>query len=70
MSKEDFARDAATELARAAPPISVGAYTLAGFTLNEWVAIATFFYVVFQLAFLLYRWRCVAKKTNTEGVSE
>ncbi|PHV09828.1 hypothetical protein [Chitinimonas sp. BJB300] len=70
MSKEDFARDAATELARAAPPISVGAYTLAGFTLNEWVTIATFFYVVAQLAFLIYRWRRIPKKVQKEGNSE
>ncbi len=70
MSKEDFAREAATELARAAPPISVGAYTLAGFTLNEWVTIATFFYIVAQLAFLLNRWRRISRKVNKEGESE
>ncbi len=70
MSKEDFARDAATELAKAAPPISVGAYTLAGFTLNDWLTIATICYVVAQLAFLIYRWCRIPKTVKKEGGSE
>ncbi|PHV09630.1 hypothetical protein [Chitinimonas sp. BJB300] len=70
MSYQILAKDAATELAKAAPPISVGAFTLSGITINEWVALTTLVYVVLQAVFLIYRWRRLARGQDKGSTGE
>ena len=48
------AQDVATELAKAAPPVSVGAMTLAGIPLSDWVLLLTCTYTFIQL-YILWR---------------
>lgn len=49
-----------TQAAKAVPAIA--GTTVASLTLNEWVAVATFIYVVIQIAFLIWRWVKEANK--------
>lgn len=55
----DIIRDLTVATVKTAPPAIVGALTL-----NEWVAVATFIYVVLQAAYLLWKWR---RELNGKG---
>lgn len=47
-------QEIAEQALRATPPVAVTAVTIVqGFSLNEWVAIATFIYIALQIAVLL-----------------
>lgn len=46
--------EVAGEITRAAPPVSVVGLGLAGFTLNEWVLIATLAYTLMQMVWFIY----------------
>ena len=50
---ETMQHDVAVQTAKAAPAVAGTAYTW--FTLNEWVAIATIFYIVVQIYILIDR---------------
>ena len=50
-------QDLAAEAMKAAPPVAVvTANTVAGMTLNDYVALATIAYVVLQAAYLCWKW--------------
>mgnify|MGYP001606207998 FL=1 len=44
---------------------AVAGATVATLTLNEWVALATFCYILLQSAYLIWKWRREAKKGRT-----
>lgn len=47
-------QEIAAAIAKAAPPVAVvGTTIIFGLTLNEWVAIATLFYIILQAFFLI-----------------
>jgi uncharacterized membrane protein len=48
--------EAANEIAKSIPPVTIAAATVSGWTLNDWVLVATLVYVVLQIAHLLYKW--------------
>lgn len=53
----DMVRDVVSQVRNAAPPITVSVMTtIGGFTLNEWVAVATLVYIAAQTGYLLWRW--------------
>jgi hypothetical protein len=56
----DIKTEAAQQVAKATP--AVAGATIAGLTLNEWVAIATITYIVLQAGYLLWKWRRELKK--------
>lgn len=45
--------EVATEVAKAAPPVTVGAMTIFGYQLSDWVLIATLVYTLLQTFFLV-----------------
>lgn len=45
---------AASELAKAAPPLTVVSASLVGITLNEWVLITTLIYTLLQIGVLVW----------------
>jgi hypothetical protein len=49
--------DIATEVAKAAPPVTVAGATVAGLPVNELILWATLIYIVLQIGFLLFRWQ-------------
>lgn len=54
--------DIVTEATKSAPPVMVTAASgLMGFTLHEWMAIATIAYIVLQAGWLVWKWRRAAK---------
>ena len=48
--------DIVTEVAKAAPPVTVAGATIAGMQVNDMILWATLLYLVLQIGFLLYRW--------------
>jgi len=48
--------DIVTEVAKAAPPVTVAGATIAGMQINDMILWATLLYLVLQIGFLLYRW--------------
>jgi hypothetical protein len=48
--------DIVTEVAKAAPPVTVAGATVAGMQVNDMILWATLLYLVLQIGFLLYRW--------------
>jgi len=58
------------EVARAAPPVSVGGLTLWGFPLSEWVLILTAIYTLFliidKIPSVFFRLRTVYRKLKKE----
>lgn len=54
----------ATESIKSAPPMAVLTATAAGFTLQEWVYIATLAYIGLQAAWLMWKWW---KAAHTKG---
>jgi hypothetical protein len=48
--------DIVTEIAKAAPPVTVAGATVAGMQVNDMILWATLLYLVLQIGFLLYRW--------------
>lgn len=57
--------DVIHEAVKSAPPVVVTAVSgFLGFTLHEWVAIATLAYITFQIAWLVYKWRHASKKKD------
>lgn len=57
--------DVVHEAVKSAPPVAVTAASgLMGFSLHEWVAIATIAYIVIQTGWLLWKWRRAAKNKN------
>lgn len=49
--------DVAAEAAKASPAVAVAAATsVFGFSLNEWVAIATLIYIILQAGWLVWKW--------------
>ena len=61
---EAVKHDAIEQTIKAVP--AVAGATIASFTLNEWVAIATLVYIIIQTAFLLWRWYREIKKDREE----
>ncbi len=49
--------DIASEVAKAAPPVTVAGATVAGLPVNDLILWATLIYLVLQIGFLLYRWQ-------------
>lgn len=47
--------DYMTALGKVSPPLAVSAGAIAGFSLQDWVLIATLVYTVLQTAFLVYK---------------
>lgn len=41
---------------KSAPPVAVSALSVAGVSLQDWVLIATFAYIVLQAAHLAWKW--------------
>lgn len=41
---------------KSAPPVAVSALSVAGVSLQDWVLIATFVYIVLQAAHLAWKW--------------
>lgn len=57
--------DVAQEAVKSAPPVAVTAISgLLGFSLHDWVLVATLVYVVFQIAWLVYKWQRARKKDD------
>lgn len=57
--------DVIQEATKAAPPVAVTAVgTLTGFTLHDWLLVATLVYVIVQIAWLVYKWRRASKKDD------
>ena len=51
------------ETLRAAPPVAaVGAMSVGGLSLSDWVLVATLIYIVLQIAYLLFRWMRLASQ--------
>ena len=45
------------EATKSTPPVLLSvAATVGGLTLNEWMAIATIFYIALQAGFLIWKW--------------
>lgn len=61
-------QEIATEVAKAAPPVTVGSLALAGIPLSDWLLILTILYTILQIFFLLRDkwWR----KRRVSGDSE
>lgn len=53
-------QDIVMETGKAAPAVIGTVYY--GFTLQEWVAMATLAYIALQAAFLVWKWRRLAKR--------
>ncbi len=47
--------DMATEVARAAPPLTITGMTLLGFPLSDWVLLLTAIYTIFQIVIVVRR---------------
>lgn len=62
MEQHHAAQQTVVETAKALPAVT-GA-TVATLTLNEWVAVATFFYITIQAAYLVWKWRKEWKKSR------
>ena len=61
-------RDIVTETAKASPPVAVVTAGLTGgWTLNNTLTALTIFYVVLQIAWLLWRWHRARKGLPTPG---
>lgn len=56
--------DAGTEATKSAPPLAVLGATIGGFTLQDWVYVATLVYLALQGGWLLWRWY---KAASTKG---
>jgi len=53
--------DVVHEAAKSAPPAAISAASvLTGFTLHEWMAIATIVYIALQAGWLVWKWRRAA----------
>lgn len=62
MTKEVF-KDMALEGAKASPPVAVVAASLtSGWTMGHTLTALTIFYVVLQIAWLIWRWHQAATK--------
>lgn len=49
----DFKQAVAIEVTKASPPVTVGALTLFGFPMSDWVLAVTALYTLLQMFFLL-----------------
>ena len=58
--------DLAAEATKAAFPVGVSAFTLAGVSLNDLVMLATLGYIALQAAYLLWKWY----RQATRGIRE
>ena len=59
--------DIISEVAKAAPPVTVAGATVAGMQVNDLILWATLIYIVLQIAFLLYRWhKLIVSRRDTE----
>ena len=59
--------DIASEVAKAAPPVTVAGATVAGVQVNDLILWATLIYIVLQIGFLLYRWhKLIISRRETE----
>lgn len=57
--------DVVQEAAKSAPPVAVtAASTLMGFSLHEWMLIATIIYIVIQTCWLFYKWHRASKNKD------
>ena len=45
-----------SEATKSAPPVIVTAAVAEGFTVNEWLAVATIIYIVMQACYLGWKW--------------
>jgi hypothetical protein len=55
-TSQQVLRDVGGAVVKAAPPIAVWS-----FTLNDWLAVASMFYVALQAAYLLWKWNADAR---------
>lgn len=62
--------EVATEAFKAAPPVTVSAAYVAGYSINELVAIATLIYVVLQIILLLPRYYREIQRWRRGDVSD
>jgi hypothetical protein len=66
MSKQ-LTAEVGNEAIKASPPIAVvGATTMSGMTLQDWVLVATLAYIALQAAWLVWKWW---KAARTKGWS-
>lgn len=55
---------------KGSPAVGVVLLKLAGFSLNDWVLIATLLYVILQSGYLLHRWYRMTLRPNTRRHEE
>lgn len=58
-----YKSDVASEVAKAAPPVTVVSASVMGVPVNTMILWATLLYIVLQIGFLLYRWH----RMHTKG---
>ena len=69
MADQNFLQSVAVEATKSAPPVAVTSAVIAGYSINEWVAILTGLYVLLQIAVLVRKeWR-ESKARQNEDVS-
>lgn len=67
MSKEQM-KDIAVEAAKASPPVAVVTHSMAtGWTMNHTAVALTIFYLLLQIAWLIWRWRQAVKGQPVKG---
>ncbi|MFL9590441.1 hypothetical protein ACKC5O_00470 [Aeromonas schubertii] len=64
--EEEFASAAAAAgVAKSAPPVVVSGMTLAGYSLNDWVLVATLLWIAVQMGWFI--WSNIIKPRRQQG---
>ena len=65
MGKEEGIATAATAAVKSAPPVVVSGMTLAGYSLNDWVLVATLMWIAVQMCWFI--WSNIIKPRRRQG---
>ncbi|MGL6576512.1 hypothetical protein ACSZOM_10175 [Aeromonas hydrophila] len=65
MGKEEGIATAATAAVKSAPPVVVSGMTLAGYSLNDWVLVATLMWIAVQMCWFI--WSNIIKPRRQRG---
>lgn len=56
--------EALSDVIKSSPPVTIGAVSAAGVSLQDWVYIATLFYLALQVAYLIWKF---LKERRSDG---
>ena len=69
MADQNFLQSVALEATKSAPPVAVTSAVIAGYSINEWVAILTGIYVLLQIAVLVRKELRESKARKSEEIA-